>query len=306
MTAKAQPLVGLVTIWYRASRDMDRFVAGLKAQRYPRLQPVFVIHRQTQEEVERLRSEVPSALILLPGKNLGTAAGWNLGIARLLEQGTDYVEMWNVDVRPDPECVGHLVAVMEEHPTIGACQPLLLYSDEPDKVEMYGGSLDMRAGQGRHDYKGTTDLSSLPPTRDAGYLDGGTMMIRADVLRRVGGFDESFFMYAEDTDLSIRIRTAGYRTVAVRDARAWHYHRENNGRVPTSRQLFYETRNRFYLVRKHAGRSAMWRAAAVALWATPRMVVHYLRRGGVQLTRAYLAGTVCGISGEMGRPPCKG
>lgn len=295
------PLVGLVTIWYRASREMARFLADLKAQQYPRLQPVFVIHQQTHEEIARLREEVPTALVLQPGANLGTAAGWNVGIAALLERDADYIGIWNVDVRPDPRCLRRLVEVMEGDPGVGACQPLLLYSDDPKKVQMYGGSISVRTGMGVHDYRGSSDLSLLPQYRDAQYLDGGTMLIRTAVLRRTGGFDERFYMYCEDSDISLRIQEAGYRTVAVRDARAWHFHRENRGDFPFPMQLFYETRNRFYLVRKHAGWSAMALLVGRVLWGLPRRLVYYARRRKLTLARAYLLGFVCGATGRTGK-----
>src|ERR1700674_4670930 len=94
------PLVGLVTIWYRAAREMERFLADLAAIEYPRLLPVFVVHDQTPGEVQRLRQAAPYARVIQPRANVGTAAGWNLGIKCLLDAGVDYIGIWNVDVRP--------------------------------------------------------------------------------------------------------------------------------------------------------------------------------------------------------------
>jgi GT2 family glycosyltransferase len=256
MIAEKLPLVGLITIWYRATREMGRFVANLEALQFPHLQPVFVIHSQTPEEIEQLKAAVPKALVIQPGKNLGCSAGWNLGIRSLLEKKADYIGIWNADVYLDPECMQRLVTVMHDDLTIGAVSPLLFYSDEPNKVQMYGGSRDVRTGIGQHDYNGATDLTALPPTRAAQYLDGGTMLVRADVLRRIGGFDEKLFMYIEDVDISLRLQQAGYCTVAVRDAWAWHSQRENKGSFPPPHEVFYTIRNRFYFVQKHAGRKA--------------------------------------------------
>ncbi len=191
------PLVGLITIWYRAAEEMDRFLSDLKTLQYTRLRSVFVIHGQTSGEVERLRSTVPQAVILQPGRNLGCAAGWNLGISGLLDDGVDYIGMWNADVGVDPRYLERLVAIMQNDSTIGACQPLLFYSDEPTKVQMYGGSVNPSTGAGRHDYNGSTALTALPPWRDAQYLDGGTMLIRASVLRQVGGFSEPFLFCSQ-------------------------------------------------------------------------------------------------------------
>ncbi len=301
MTEEGAPLVGVITIWYRAGREIDRFLANMQSLQYPRLRHAFVINAQTAEEVGRLRAAVPHALYIQPNRNLGCAAGWNLGIRRLLKEGARYIGIWNVDVGLHPCSLKILVATMESDPRIGACQPLLLHGDAPHQVEMYGGSANVRAGVSSHDYCGATDLQALPRLRDAQYLDGGTMLIRADALRKVGEFDELLFMYGEDVDMSLRIRAMGFRTVAVRDAHAWHYHRVDKGPHPAPYEVFYQTRNRLYLARKYAGRRA-WQGLAVRMaWEAPRLMAHYLRRSQGALARAYVAGIACGIASRMGQ-----
>jgi GT2 family glycosyltransferase len=298
---RAAPLVGLVTIWYRAAREMERFLENLAAMEYPRLLPVFVVHDQTPSEVRRLREAAPYARLIQPQANLGSAAGWNLGIKCLLDAGVDYIGIWNVDVRLDVTCLQRLVDAMTNDPAVGACQPLLLYSDAPNTVQMFGGAVDVRTGNARHEYTGATALSTLPPLRDAQYLDGGTMLIRSQLLREVGGFDEDLFMYWEDADMSRRIQLVGYRTVAVRDAVAWHYHREIGGRHPFPYQLFYETRNRFYFVRKHAGPRAWWRLVRREILDAPRHLLYYYHERQPRLVWAYLMGVLCGVLGLMGK-----
>jgi GT2 family glycosyltransferase len=166
---------------------------------------------------------------------------------------------------------------------------------------MFGGAVDVHTGYARHEYNGATTSATLPPVRDAQYLDGGTMLIRTSVLRQVGGFDEGLFMYWEDADLSRRIQLAGYRTVAVRDAMAWHYHRAIGGRFPHPYQLFYETRNRFYFVRKHGGRLAWWRMLRREMVDGPRQVRYYYNERQPRLAGAYLMGVLYGVSGLMGK-----
>jgi GT2 family glycosyltransferase len=294
-------MIGVITLWYRSEHAIERFVANLDQIDRPPLRPLFVIQNQTVEEVSRLRQRVPRAVILEPGANVGTAAGWNLGIAYLLESGATYVAIWNVDVRLDPECLHRQVAVMEQDPTIGACQPLLLYSDEPARVQMFGGSFDVGTGEARHDCRGATALGQLPLIRDAEYLDGGTMLLRAEALHATGGFDERLFMYAEDADLCHRLRQVGYRTVAVRDARAWHYHRQERGSLPAPHQLFYETRNRLYMVLKLAGRRAWARLAVRLALGIPRHALYYYHERRPLLAWPYFLGIVYGIGCRMGK-----
>jgi GT2 family glycosyltransferase len=293
------PLVGLVTIWYRAGEHIDRFMEDLCALNYSRVEHVFVIHDQTPAEVHRLRELQPRATILDPARNLGSAAGWNLGIRPLMDRGVPYIGMWNVDVRLEPSCLDKLVEAMETDPTIGATQPLLLYSDAPTTVEMFGGSVELGVGRMQHNCKGETALAQLPPCMDVDYLDGGTMLIRATVLRRIGGFDEQLSMYDEDVDLSIRIRKAAYRTVAVRDAIAWHYHRAVQGLLPSKHETFYLARNQFYIARKHCGRATWLKLVARTSRDLPRVTLSYLRRRPI-LAWAYLCGAVHGIAGAMG------
>ncbi len=280
---------------------MPRFVENLRAIDYPEARYVFVIHEQTAAEVTFLATGVPEAAIIEPHRNLGTAAGWNLGLNMLLREGCDYIGMWNVDVRLDVDCLSQLVKVLESDPTIGACQPLLFYSDEPNKVQMYGGSLDARVGIAHHDYSGATDISKLPITHDADYLDGGTMLVRSKVLREVGLFDERLFMYCEDSDVSLRIRRAGYRTVAVRDACAWHYHRQDKGPFPPVYEEFYITRNRLFLARKHCSRNDWWNLVAQSLRASPRHALFWVRRRKAKLALAHLAGLAYGMAEVMGK-----
>jgi GT2 family glycosyltransferase len=295
------PHVGLVTIWYRAGAQCERFLSDLRALDYPHVESVFVVHDRSSAEVTMLLEGRTNTSIIEPHANLGTAAGWNLGIRLLLQKGVPYVGIWNMDVQPDPGCLRKLVDVMEADASIGACQPLLLYSDAPDIVEMFGGSLDVPNGSASHDYAETSVCSELPAERDVHYLDGGTMLMRSAVLREIGGFDERLFMYDEDCDLSIRIRRANHRTVAVRDARAWHYHRQTYGLLPPPHSVFYLTRNRMYLVRKWAGESAWRRVVGHMLMRVPRVALYYARRGSPLLAWAHASGVMHGVVGAMGK-----
>ena len=302
MNLRQQRRVGLVTLWYRAAATIDRFVDELHALRYSAVRPVFVINSLAAADVERLRDRVPEALVLEPGANLGTAAGWNLAIRHLLDEGVDVVGTWNVDTRFDRDCVTKLVDLLEGSPEIGACQPLVCDFDTPRRVQMFGGSLDLSTGRARHDFSGADVCDALPALRDAEYLDGGCMFLRAEVLRSVGGFDERFYMYAEDCDLSVRVRRAGYRTVALRDARVWHERREDRTHLPPPHEVFYRTRNRYFLLRKYASRRALrLESARGLLWDMPRSALFYVRRGRFDLAQAHTSGLLNGVAGRFGK-----
>lgn len=296
------PLVGLITLWYKASpAQIARFVEGLASLRYAAIKPVFVVQSQGVDEVALLRATVPQAHIIEPGTNLGTAAGWNLAIVYLNTQKVDYIGILNVDVRPDPDYLETLVVTMGQDRTIGATAPLLLFSEEPDVVQAYGATIGLHGGQTVHNYRGQVGWENLPVLLDCEYLDGGTVLLRAEILRQVGGFDPRFFLYDEDCDLSLRVRKVGYRTVAVRDAHCWHYHREEKGPVTPPHELFYRTRNRFYLLRCHGRPRDWWRHLAYSVAGVPRQIGRYLRRRQMRQLHAYLSGLASGLLGRTGK-----
>jgi GT2 family glycosyltransferase len=295
------PFVALISVCYNDQTRLSRFLEALRKVEYPNFFFVLVDNNSRDESVQMVRVGLTDAEIITLGENRGTTGGYNVGFQRALARGAKYVMTLAIDVDLHPDCLFNLIEVCESNHKIGAVSPLLFYSDEPNKVQMYGGSRDVRTGMGEHDYNGANDLTALPPIRDAQYLDGGTMLMRADVLRRVGGFDEKLFMYLEDGDLSLRLQQAGNRTVAVRDAWAWHYHRENKGPFPPPYEVFYTTRNRFYFVQKHAGQKAWWILVGRTLLGLPRPLFYFLRRGKMILAYAYVAGVLYGIAGWMGK-----
>jgi GT2 family glycosyltransferase len=293
--------LAIITVCYNDEHRLPQFLAMLPKIKTHTPFFIFVDNASHDHSVELVRSQIPSAEVIQLDENRGTTGGYNVGYRAAFEHGVDYVMNLAIDISLENNCLENLLEACERDPGIGAVGPLLFYSDEPNKVQMYGGSLDVKTGASRHDHEGITDISCLPRLYDAGYLDGGTMLIRASVLRLVGGFDEKLFMYYEDSDLSYRIQQGGCRTVAVRDAQAWHFHRENKGVFPPPYELFYITRNRFYFVHKHTGtparNSLIWRT----LRESPRRLFSYVRRWKFTLTRAYLAGIACGVSEKMGK-----
>jgi hypothetical protein len=292
------PAVALVSVCFNDRERLPRFLESLGQLEYPNFSFVLVDNDSHDDSVQIVRSQYPEAEIVRLNENRGTTGGYNVGIQRVLAQGADYVMTLAIDVRLHHQCLSKLVEACEAEAQIGAVGPLLFYSNEPGKVQMYGGSMDVRTSMGRHDYNGVTDVASLATMHDAQYLDGGTMLLRASVLRLIGGFDEELFMYLEDNDLSIRIQKAGYRTVAVRDAWAWHYHRQNKGAMLLPYELFYITRNRFYFSAKHGFQRP---AQGLLSWEVAKRLFSYLRHGKVALARAYIAGILFGKRGRMGK-----
>lgn len=259
---------------------------SLAAARYDALTVLLVDNGSPDGSGQRLHDRFPSVRYLQTGSNLGYAGGNNRGFAAALETATDYVLVLNDDTIVDPDCVSALVAAAEETRS-AVSAPLIVYYDEPGRVWYGGGVLSRTRAVGVHvGENGPVDRSQTrAPTS---FVCGCCFLIRADVLRAVGGFNESFFAYAEDVELSIRLAAAGHHMTYEPAARVLH--RIEPAAAPSPFQIRQRDRNRRRIAAIHYG---LLERTRFALWFYPTRLVHFARyvvTGNFASARAILEG----------------
>ncbi len=231
----------VVLNWNRAE-DTAECLTSLRDSTYPRLVTLVVDNGSTDDSVKLLANRFPEPTLLQNQTNLGYAEGNNGGIRWALAAGADYVLLLNDDARVDPDAVWGLVKVAEADPHIGIAGPKIYYWDQPEAVWFAGGVLDWRTGYATH-------LCDGPPSPyDTDFVTGCVMLVRARLFEEIGLFDPRFFLYYEDTDLCLRARRAGWRTVVVPAAGAWHKIRASG--EAAARSSYYSFRNRALLASK--------------------------------------------------------
>jgi GT2 family glycosyltransferase len=162
----------------------------------------------------------PGQTVVALEHNLGFAAGANAGIRVALARQARAVFLLNSDARVHPECLGLLEAALAP-PAVGIAGPTLLRWGAPDTIESQGIVYAPLSGRMRHRGAGAR-LPRGATTRSVDGIAGTAMLIKREVLDSVGLFDEDYFLYYEDLDLCWRARRAGFGSVCVDAARAWH------------------------------------------------------------------------------------
>lgn len=219
--ASPSPLVYCVVLNYNGLDLNDICISSLLKTNYPNNKILFVDNGSSDESVEKIRNQFPSVEILENGSNLFFAKGNNRGIRVALQRGADYIFILNNDTKTDPSCLSLLISFMEEMPQTGACQPLLCRMDNPELIASAGCRLSL-SGRAWDDYFNTpSNALGITPRQVTG-VTGGAMLVRAEVLRKVGLFDEKYRMYFEDVDLSLRILKEGYNLHIVPQAKVLH------------------------------------------------------------------------------------
>jgi GT2 family glycosyltransferase len=230
------PLVSIVIVNYNGKIFLKKCLTSVLKTNYPNIEVIVVDNGSTDGSPELLRSFASDSEIkvILSETNLGFAGGNNVGIE--LATG-DYVVFLNNDTTVEPNWINELVRVLESDFTIGAAQSKLLLMDSPSHLDCAGlfsnfyGDTFAR-GQGEKDVEkyGCGEIFTCK---------GASMIVRRKILERIGSFDSDYFTYYEDTDLSWRIRLAGYKILFVPSSIVYH---KCNGSIPIvgARSLFFQ------------------------------------------------------------------
>ena len=284
-----QPLVYGVTLNFNRREDTLVCLSSLTRLDYPNLRLLLVDNGSSDGTPEEVRRRIPDVEIIVNPTNLGFGAGFNVGIRYALASGAELVLVLNNDTWCEPSMLELLVGAMDD-PRIGAVSPLIYYGDDPGRVWSAGGNchpLTLEWTDKRRGQRVTADwFSSLE--RD--YLVGCAMLLRRELLEGVGLFDEGFFMYYEDSDLSLRARRAGFRLQVLRDARMWHKVAASSGGSASPNERYWMGRGSVHFFRKHV-RGLRWLAVApYRMGSATKTVGRLVLRGRPKSARAYLRG----------------
>ncbi len=193
--------------------------------------------------------------IIVSNENLGFSGGQNLGIKYALENAADFVLVLNNDVVVGESLVTELLDALDGQ-NAGIVSPKIYFAkgfeyhkdryleSEKGKIFWYaGGEIDWKNVIGRHIGVDEVDIGQYDESKQTEVATGCCMMIKKDVLESTGLFDEKFFLYYEDADLSLRVKKKGFQILYVPKALLWHKNALSTG-TGSPLQDYYITRNR--------------------------------------------------------------
>jgi GT2 family glycosyltransferase/glycosyltransferase involved in cell wall biosynthesis len=288
----------------RAAAKRPRIAALLRKQRTPQDYRVAVRGLgASRRTIDRLlvvdsASGDGSALFLAPRladgeliaaeENLGYAGGMNRGIREALVRGADLLLLLNADVIVPPDAIGVMEAALLADPGAGIAGPLILARSVADRVASAGMSFSPRGGRMRHQGFGLPPSALPAATRRVDAVEGSVMLVRREVFEKVGFFDERYFFGFEDLDLCLRARRAGFATLLVGGARAYH---EGGASQPstTADRLNYGTRNQLLVARDADPGAGAWRRGSRFVSVVALNLAHALLSSRVPRAAGVLA-----------------
>ena len=182
-------------------------------------------------------------------KNLGYGTAHNIAMRKTLEQNTPYHLVVNPDIELKPEILEEIEQFLNQNPEIAHLMPKVVYPNGeiqylckllPTPFDLIFRRFLPSKWTKKRTEKFEMRTSGYNKTMDVPYLSGCFMFLRTDALRDVGLFDERFFMYPEDIDLTRRLH-AKYQTVFYPDVQVIHNHAKAS--YKSSKMLFIHIAN---------------------------------------------------------------
>lgn len=206
---------------------------------------------------EEPRVRLKDIEILRNKENLGFAEGNNVGIRHALKNGADYVMILNNDTLVEENLLTELLRVTEQNEKIGIAAPKIYFvpgfeyhhdrykDNERGRVIWYaGGVIDWQNVLGFHRGVDEVDHGQYGVKEETDFTSGCCMIIRREVLEKIGLFDSKYYLYWEDNDFCQRARRADFKILYVPQAFLWHKNAGSAGGSGSDLQDYYTTRNR--------------------------------------------------------------
>jgi GT2 family glycosyltransferase len=246
------PKVSVIMAHYKKPVAASQALDSVFKTDYQDFEVIFVDNASNDGTAECFEKRYPRLKVAKNDANRGSGAAWNTGF-RLISPSSKYVAFVDCDVVFHPSWLSEMVEMAETDPEIGGCQPKILSFWEPSMFE-YNGSAGMwmdvygyALNRGRIFYRIERDNGQYDSKCETFFIGGSVLLARCDILRRIGLFDESFFIYHEELDLAWRIRLNGYKLFCVPSSVVWH---KGGGKIDKT-TLFRKYRNNVYMMIKN-------------------------------------------------------
>jgi GT2 family glycosyltransferase len=190
---------------------------------------------------EYVKENYPQIRIIENGKNLGFALANNVAAQ---ESKADILVFINPDTTVEPGWIENLLKPFSDH-NVGLTTSKILLMSARDKINTCGSTIHI---SGITQCRGINEPAvNFSVTEEIPAVSGAAFAIRRKLFEKLKGFDSDFFIYLEETDLSIRARIMGYKCIYVPNSIIYHDYELRFG----SKKVFFEERNRYLMLLKN-------------------------------------------------------
>ena len=285
------PLVSIVTLTWNQTKITCEFLESTRQLKYRNYEILVCDMGSEVDPTDFINSQnYPNTRVLRSEKNLGFTGGNNWGIR---QAKGEYIFIVNNDTEVTPDLLDVLIEPFYKDPAIGVTCPKIRFFHHPDVIQ-YAGFNPINVYTGR-----TTSVGNKEVDRgqhdNSGYTFGAhgcAMMVKKEVIDKVGMFPEKFFIYYEEWDWSSRILKAGYKIYY--QAKGLIFHKESITMGKQSAiKVYYHTRNRILYMRRNTNMLQFLAFMTFfLLFTAPKATIKYALSRQFEHLKSFVKGTI--------------
>lgn len=208
-------LVSIIVVNWNAKDYLDNCISSLLDQTYDNFEIILVDNASSDDSVNFVKTNFPQVKIIQNNDNVGFAEGNNIGIENSI--GT-IIALFNPDAVADKEWLSILVNALQSSEKIAAVTGKMYYLGD-----QYGKDAVFCTWSKIAPLSATpTNFYDDEPTSKVDYLSGAAMVVKREVLSKIGLLDKDYFLYFEETDMCARMIRGGYDLMYIPNALVWH------------------------------------------------------------------------------------
>lgn len=269
--------LSIVILNWNGAEMMRKFLPSV-LQHSTEAEIVVVDNGSTDDSLQMLSQNFPSVRQVVLDKNYGFADGYNKG---LKEIEAEYYLLLNSDVEVRKGWLKPMLAYMDSHPDVAACQPKLLCQWSPSDFEYAGAcggyidALGYPYCRGRVMGTIESDKGQYDNIAPILWATGACLLVRANDYWQAGGLDGRFFAHQEEIDLCWRLRSRGRGIVCVPQSVAYHL---GGGTLPQGnpRKTFLNFRNNLLLLYKNLPQERLHKVMRIRFWLDALASIQFL------------------------------
>jgi hypothetical protein len=243
-----------IVLNWNGKRYLKNCLDAVIASSYKNLKIIVVDNGSTDGSGEFVKANYKQITLIKNRSNMGWTGGNNKGIKYALKNGADVIFILNNDTEIEKRCIEELLAVLESREDIGVVGPKIYLSvngKKTKRISFVGGKFTPNRYFGIHKHNNKIDTGKYNKVKETDFITGAAIMVKSNVFKKVGLFDDKYFIYYDEADFCVRTRENGYKIFIVPKGIVYH---EFSGTVELNSpfQNYYTTRNHYLFVEKNA------------------------------------------------------
>jgi GT2 family glycosyltransferase/glycosyltransferase involved in cell wall biosynthesis len=254
--------VSLIIVNLNGRALLGECLDSVAAQETPAAEIILVDNGSTDDSVPFVRGAYPQVQVIEAGRNLGFAAGCNLGAHHATGE---FLAFLNNDARADPGWLGAMVSTARADPAV-ACVAAKILDQSGQAIDFVGTAMTLSGRAFQIDEGLPAAPGWYDEPREVLAPCGAAMLVRRDTFWQVGGLDEEFIAYYEDVDLGWRLWLSGYRVVLAPAAVVYHRKHQTGAGFPVEQRYTLSEANALRMLIKNLDEESLARVLPFSLF----------------------------------------